>query len=355
MSISQKSNFNRPICHEFHRDWKDDRDLLEEIASVVYMMDGPYDYYQEGVYQFRKIIESSREKGYEDNKYAYLLCQWIRKKLDELMSKHGSYHLSVHTLDFPNDFEELITQEDQVEQARDVEAMSTANDAIGVIGFEKIKDMILSSQAFAGKESVEQNFSEDESDERDVHHLLSVCSGISEPMAEGLLSDVPDLCEEQMGSLLKAVRIRNSTSPATHNSYHNPTPSAPIADGHSSRENIPILKDLIDLCEQQLALRNAEVEKNYDPKVTDLWIPKWGLGIEFRVTWSEEDEIKVLNTLSHTNSRLRARDLVLVVPENLSDELFEEIKMIKKREIIKNLSIIRIVDLGKYLDRFESC
>jgi hypothetical protein len=220
VNISEKSNPNRPIYHAKHRDWKDDRDLLEEIASVVNKADGPYDYYDKGVLKFREIIKSFREKGYDDNKQAHLLCQWIRKKLDELIAKHGSYHLEVHTLGFPDDFDELITEDEGlVDEDGHVEAISTANEAIRSLGFDKIKDVIPTSKAFAGKESAKQNFSEDESDERDVHHLLSVCSGISELMDEDLLSDAPNLSEEQMGSLLEGVRSRNPKS-AIRNSSH---------------------------------------------------------------------------------------------------------------------------------------
>ena len=45
--------------------------------------------------------------------------------------------------------------------------------------------------------------------------------------------------------------------------------------------------------------------------------------------------------------------MAVVVPDDFSDELFDLIRGIEKREVIKNLSIIRIGDLGKYLDEIK--
>ena len=45
--------------------------------------------------------------------------------------------------------------------------------------------------------------------------------------------------------------------------------------------------------------------------------------------------------------------MVVVVPDDLSDELFDLIRAVEKREVINNLSIIRIGDFGKYLDEIK--
>ena len=355
MNISEKSNPNRPIYHAKHRDWKDDRDLLEEIAREVDKVDGPYDYYDTGVLKFRETIRSLREKGYEDNKQAYLLCQWIRKKLDELIAKHGSYRLEVHTLDFPDDFDELITQDEGlVDEDGHVEGISTANEAIGILGFDKIKDVISTSKAFGGKQLTKQNFSEDESDERDVHLLLSVCSGISELLDEDLPTDAPNLSEEEMGFLIEEVRSRNPKSSTQPNSSQRIAPSLPVTVSQSSTDNVSTLKALFFLCEQQLFFRNAEVEKFYDPETTDLWIPKWALGIEFRTTWEYDDELALMTTLSNTNFKLQARHLAVVVADDCSEDLFDNLRMMEKSQVFENLSILRIGELSKYLDRFEN-
>ena len=39
------STIGTPVYHRRRRDWKDDRDLLEEVAASVNRLDGPYDYY----------------------------------------------------------------------------------------------------------------------------------------------------------------------------------------------------------------------------------------------------------------------------------------------------------------------
>ena len=72
-----------------------------------------------------------------------------------------------------------------------------------------------------------------------------------------------------------------------------------------------------------------------------------------RTSWKPENETELLSILSDTNFRLRARHLVVVVPDDLSDELFELIRAVEKREVINNLSIIRIGDFGKYLDEIK--
>ena len=57
---------------EERRDWKDDRDLLEEVAASVNRLDGPYDYYDRGVFTYREKIKAFRESGYENNKEFFI-------------------------------------------------------------------------------------------------------------------------------------------------------------------------------------------------------------------------------------------------------------------------------------------
>ena len=77
------------------------------------------------------------------------------------------------------------------------------------------------------------------------------------------------------------------------------------------------------------------------------------MGIEVKNCWDEREELVLTNTLSNTNFRLQARHLVVVVPDSLSDESFEMIRSVERRGVFDNLSILRIGDLGNYLDRIE--
>lgn len=117
--------------------------------------------------------------------------------------------------------------------------------------------------------------------------------------------------------------------------------------------NSASIMDLIHICEHKMNLRNIEFDKRYVVGETDLWIPSWALGIEVKNTWDEKEELVLTNTLSNTNFRLRARHLVVVVPDSLSDDSFEMIREVERRGVFKNLSILRIGDLGKYLDRIK--
>jgi hypothetical protein len=73
-----------------------------------------------------------------------------------------------------------------------------------------------------------------------------------------------------------------------------------------------------------------------------------------RDSWDTNEELKIIRVLSDTNFRLRAGNLCLVTPDDLSDEAFLKLREIEKRGVIENLSVIRIGDFGKYLDQLIS-
>ena len=52
------STIGIPVYHRRRRDWKDDRDLIEEIATSVNKLNGPYEYYDKGVFAFREKVKS---------------------------------------------------------------------------------------------------------------------------------------------------------------------------------------------------------------------------------------------------------------------------------------------------------
>ena len=71
---AKPSILGTPVYHRRRRDWRDDRDLLEEIAGIVNKLDGPYDYYEPPTLAYREKIKAFREKGYDMNKEAYFLA-----------------------------------------------------------------------------------------------------------------------------------------------------------------------------------------------------------------------------------------------------------------------------------------
>ena len=94
----------------------------------------------------------------------------------------------------------------------------------------------------------------------------------------------------------------------------------------------------------------TQVSKKFSVGESDLWIPDISLGVEVRDSWDENKEIEIIRTLSDTNFRKRAIHLCLVTPDDLSDTEFIKLRDIEKRNVIENLSVIRIGDFGPYLD-----
>jgi hypothetical protein len=279
------STIGTPIYHRRRRNWMDDRDLIEEIASVVNKLGGPYEYYEKGVFSFREKIKIFRTTGYENNKQVYYLGNWLREKLGELRQKYGSYDLRVHTIKFPRDLNKLI---DQIEQNIDFE--STPREP------KSMYDELFPNSNL-------RNFALERSI---VLHNGDLVAYIS--------------------SLVSKEQISLETNSAS-------------------------IMDLIHICEFKLTNFGLKVRKKYVVGETDLWVPSISLGVEIRNTWESKDENSLLRTLSDTNFRLQARHLVVVVPDKMADETFENLRKIEKRNVFKNLSILRVGVLGDYINK----
>ena len=111
------------------------------------------------------------------------------------------------------------------------------------------------------------------------------------------------------------------------------------------------IMDLINICEHKLQTRRIQISKRFSVEETDLWIPHFCLGVEVRNSWSPNEEIQIIRTLSNSNLRLRAKYLALVTPDDFSDELFLKMRDIEKREVFTNLSVIRVGDFGNFIDK----
>ena len=107
--------------------------------------------------------------------------------------------------------------------------------------------------------------------------------------------------------------------------------------------------DLIHICEFKLSNLGLDVRKKYVVGETDLWVPSLSLGVEIRSSWNTNDENSLLRTLSDTNFRLQAKHLVVVVTDEMNDETFLQLRKIEKRNVFKNLSILRVGVFGDYI------
>ena len=281
------STIGTPVYHRRRRDWKDDRDLLEEVAASVNRLDGSYDYYDRGVFTFREKIKAFRKSGYENNKEVFYLGMWIREALSEISKTQASYDLRVHPISFPENLEATISEMES-----------------------KTKNVSNGQKVSVSLESLFPD-----------PHLRSYARERMQVLHHGdLIAYLASLVSKEKESL------------STHSAS---------------------IMDLIHICEHKLSMLQIDVRKRYLVGETDLWVPALSLGIEIRNCWEKEDETSLIRTLSDTNFRLQARHLVVVVPDDFSDETFELLREIEKRNVIENLSIIRVGDFGNYLEKIK--
>ena len=85
------STIGTPVYHRRRRDWKDDRDLIEEVAASVNKLDGPYEYYDKGVFAFREKVKGYREVGYENNKILYATPSYLSSGYFLIICKTSSF------------------------------------------------------------------------------------------------------------------------------------------------------------------------------------------------------------------------------------------------------------------------
>jgi len=278
------STIGTPVYHRRRSEWKDDRDLLEEVASTVNKIDGPYEYYSKGVFAFREKIKSFRAKGYESSNEVFYLGMWLREKINEMSKNQLSYDLRVHPIVFPENLQSAILEMEIQTKDR-----------------SELKKEISFESFFPDPEL--RSFARERT--QVLHH-------------GDLNAYLSSLVSKEKDSLMT-----NSAS----------------------------IMDLIQICEYKFSVLKIEVVKKYTVGETDLWVPSLSLGVEVRNTWTQEDETKLIRTLSDTNFRLRPRHLTVVVSDDLSNQTFDLLRQIEKRKVIENLSIIRIGDFTNYISK----
>ena len=89
------STIGTPVCHRKKR-LERRQDLLEELAGVVDQLNGPYDYYDKGVYAFRQKIKSIREAAMSKVPKVFL-AMWVREMLSTIDST-GKLRSRVHPI-----------------------------------------------------------------------------------------------------------------------------------------------------------------------------------------------------------------------------------------------------------------
>ena len=96
--------------HLARNNWRDDRDLLEEIASVIDRIDTPYDRLNQGVRCFREWVKNFRSHGYDQCPEAIVLATWVRERVADVTRREGSCDLTTRPISFPVDLDAVVRQ-----------------------------------------------------------------------------------------------------------------------------------------------------------------------------------------------------------------------------------------------------
>lgn len=96
--------------HLTRNNWRDDRDLLEEIASVIDRIDTPYDRLDPGVRCFREWVKNFRLRGYDQCPEVIVLATWIRERVVDVERREGNCDLTTRPISFPVDLDAVVRQ-----------------------------------------------------------------------------------------------------------------------------------------------------------------------------------------------------------------------------------------------------
>ena len=96
--------------HLTRNNWREDRDLLEEIASVIDRIDTPYDRLNLGVRYFRESIKNFRSDGNDRCPDAIVLATWVRERVADIARREGICDLATRPISFPVDLDAVVRQ-----------------------------------------------------------------------------------------------------------------------------------------------------------------------------------------------------------------------------------------------------
>jgi hypothetical protein len=114
--------------HLARNNWRDDRDLLEEIASVIDRIDTPYDRLNPGVRYFRESVKNFRSNGYDQCPEAIVLATWVRDRVADVIRREGNCDLTTRAISFPIDLDAVVRQ--RRNESKDPETSPPDSDSI---------------------------------------------------------------------------------------------------------------------------------------------------------------------------------------------------------------------------------
>ena len=114
--------------HLTSSNWRGDRDLLEEIASVIDRIDTPYDRLNPGVRYFRESVKNFRSNGYDQCPEAIVLATWVRDRVADVIRREGNCDLTTRAISFPIDLDAVVRQ--RRNESKDPETSPPDSDSI---------------------------------------------------------------------------------------------------------------------------------------------------------------------------------------------------------------------------------
>jgi hypothetical protein len=114
--------------HLTRSNWRGDRDLLEEIASVIDRIDTPYDRLNPGVRYFRESVKNFRSNGYDQCPEAIVLATWVRDRVADVIRREGNCDLTTRAISFPIDLDAVVRQ--RRNESKDPETSPPDSDSI---------------------------------------------------------------------------------------------------------------------------------------------------------------------------------------------------------------------------------
>ena len=129
--------------HLARNDWREDRDLLEEIASTIDRIDTPYDRRNEGVRCFREAVKNFRSHGYDQCPEVVALATWVRERVADVERREGNCNLTTRPISFPVDLDALVRQRKKESKAPETSPQDSDPILHQLTSDSKIKDFAL--------------------------------------------------------------------------------------------------------------------------------------------------------------------------------------------------------------------
>ena len=116
MPPDENGDTTLPHHHVGRSNWRDDRDLIEDIAATIERPGSSYDRYKPGIRSFREWVRQFRKHGYDKSPEAIHIGAWLRKLLDEKGRREGGYNLNTRPLFIPDDLNDIIRRRQREEE-----------------------------------------------------------------------------------------------------------------------------------------------------------------------------------------------------------------------------------------------